>query len=231
MMDIQTKFDILAKLYDLYDETVSPFASACGRGCAACCTCNVTCTTLEGWFMLRPMLANGKPADIESKVSAAPPNRFQPALTINRMVALCVNGDALPPEMNDPGAGPCLWLKEHQCPIYSVRPFACRAMQSTEPCSPGGEACMPDFVLSLNNVMMQYIEALDRPGATGNLIDILAFLSEKENREAYINQQGPRFVPPLAVNRSFCVLMIPPEHRHAIEPFLERIQSIFQQRS
>jgi Fe-S-cluster containining protein len=231
MMDIQTKVDMLAKLYDLFDETVSPYASACGRGCSACCTCNVTCTTLEGWLMIRQMLANGNPVEIEPKVSTAPPNRFQPAVTINHMVALCVNGDALPPEMNDPGAGPCVWLNDNVCPIYSVRPFACRAMLSTEPCSSGGEASMPDFVLSLNNVMMQYIEALDQPGASGNLIDILAFLFDKENQKAYINQQCRKFGPPLAVNRSFSVLMIPPEHRTAIQPFLERIQSIFQRRS
>jgi Fe-S-cluster containining protein len=226
-MDTQTKIKLLAELYALYDETVAAFETACGRGCSACCTCNVTCTTLEGWFMVEHLTAHGQLAAIEPMVSAAPRDRFRPVVTINQMVALCVRGDALPQESNDPGAGPCPWIENHVCPVYAVRPFACHAMLSSEPCHVGGDACMPPFILSLNNVMMQYLEALDRPGASGNMLDILLFLANEKNRDAYISQQCLEFSSPLAANRSFSVLMIPPEHRRSIQPFLNRLQAIF----
>ena len=228
-MDIQTKSKRLTKLYALYDEAVLPFDTACDRGCSACCTCNVTCTTLEGWFIVAQLMARGRLTGIETMVSAAPRNRFHPAVTINQMVALCVRGDALPPESNDPGAGPCTWLEDNLCPFYAVRPFACRAMLSSEPCRVGGEASMPPFILSLNNVMMQYLEALDRPGGSGNMADILKFLADEDNRNAYINQQCHDFSPPLMANRTFSVLMVPPEHRQSIQPILKGVQAIFQE--
>ena len=179
--------------------------------------------------MVEKLIGNDHSAAIDAMASATPPNRFQPAITINQMVMLCARGDELPPESNDPEAGPCAWLQDHTCPLYPVRPFACRAMISTSTCHPGGQACMPPFILSLNNVMMQYLEALDRPGASGNMADVLAFLSRADNRNGYLGQQLQTFEQPLIANHAFPVLMVPPEHRQPMQSFLQRVQAVLKE--
>jgi hypothetical protein len=225
-MDLKTKVDILSGLYALYDEAVAAFHPACGRGCSTCCTCNVTCTTLEGWFLLDRLAARNLPAGGRA-VADGCEGRFQPAITINEMVSRCVSGEDLPEETNDPHAGPCPWLTDGDCPVYAGRPFMCRAMISIQPCRPGTQAAMPPFILSLNNVLLQYLEALDRPGATGNLVDILAFLSDDANRDAYARHLCDAFSAPLIANRSFSVLMVPPEHRRPMQPILEKVAALF----
>ena len=114
--------------------------------------------------------------------AAASPTRYRPAVTLNHMAAFCMQGLDLPEEVNDPAAGSCPCLEADLCPLYAVRPFGCRAMLSTRPCVQGGQAHMPPFILSLNNVIMQYLEAIDRPGGWGNLIDVL-----DKNAEYYEN--------------------------------------------
>ena len=227
-MSIDAKTTILNRLYALYDEVIAPFETACRQGCSACCTCNVTCTTLEGWLMVDHLMACGALDTILEATSSAPSDRFQPALTINHLVALCVRGEAIPEESNDPGAGRCVWLEDQACRLYAVRPFACRSMCSTDICRSGGQANMPPFILSLNHVMMQYLEALDCPGASGNLVDILRFLADDHHRAAYLNSACRDVGPPLAENQSFSVLMIPPEHRDSIQPFLMKAKAILQ---
>ena len=90
---------------------------------------------------------------------------------------------------------------------------------------------MPPFVLSLNNVMMQYLEALDRPGGWGNLIDVLDFLSNQELRNTYFDQTCQLFEPPLLTNQALPVLMVPPEHRQRMQPIIARIQTAIGQTS
>ena len=79
---------------------------------------------------------------------------------------------------------------------------------------------MPPLILSVNNIVMQFIEALDQPGATGNLIDVLQYLSDPDRRRAYEKQEDPAWPSLLVPNQSIPVLMIPPEHREAVQPLL-----------
>lgn len=225
-MEIAQRLAILKKWFDLYDDFMARIDLACGKGCAACCTCNVTGTTLEGLLIYDHLAAGDGLEVLASKVFAAPEGRFQPAITLNQMVEMCVHDLKIPEETNDPGAGPCQWLNDDICPIYAVRPFACRAMCSLENCDISGEAQMPPLALSVNNVMMQYIEALDRPGCSGNLTDILQYLSQQENHQRYINGSESQFPAPLKPNLAFQVLMIPPEHRQEIGPLIEAMQGV-----
>lgn len=223
-MDIEKRLATLKTWFEIYDEFMAGFDPACGKGCAACCTCNVTGTTLEGLLIYDHFKSEGMLDRCHETVSEAPKGRFQPAITLNQMVALCLNDLNIPEETNDPDAGPCIWLKDDLCPIYAIRPFACRAMCSLENCDTTGEAQMPPLVLSANNVMMQFVEALDRPGGSGNIADVLCFLNRPENHQAYVNGMLSKFPEPLKPNLAFEVLMIPPEHRQQIEPLVQRLQ-------
>lgn len=225
-MDIVQRLTTLKKWFGLYDDFMADIGLACGKGCASCCTCNVTGTTLEGLWIYNHLEADGSLKALKAKLSTAPVRRYQPAITLNQMVALCLNDLEIPEETNDPDAGPCLWLEDDLCPLYEQRPFACRAMCSLENCTQSGEAQMPPLVLSANNVMMQFIEALDRPGGSGNIADVLQFLTLKENRQAYTNGTLSVFSDPLKPNLAFEVLMIPPEHRQDMEPLVKALQQV-----
>jgi hypothetical protein len=221
-MNIEDRCERLKSIYAIYDAFIADTQKACRKHCALCCTCNVTATTLEGWLIQDFIRSRGSVSEavLQALPGIAPPRRFKPRVTINGMAELCMRGRPLPEEMNDPEAGGCPLIEGDICPIYEVRPFGCRAMVSTVACDLGGEASMPPLLLSVNNIVLQVIEALDRPGATGNLLDILQYFSDPDRRRAYEKQRDPAWPPPLVDNQSIPVLMIPPEHRDAVQPLL-----------
>lgn len=222
-MDVQSRRGILNNWFELYSEFMSSFEVACAKACATCCTCNVTCTTLEGGLIYEYLVASGEGEALADRLSSVSANRFQPAVTTNALAALLVNGETVPEEVNDPEAGACQWLEKGICTIYEVRPFGCRAMCSSQDCATTGEAVMPPLVLSVNNLMMQYIEALDRPGGTGNLTDVLHYIFREQASPGSRLSDVAQLSPPLLSNRSFPVLMLPPEHRRELEPLLKAI--------
>lgn len=222
-MNIKQRLTLIEKIYLITDAYGVNKGTVCHRGCAACCTCNVTATTLEA-MLIHERLGRGNRTNwLRTRIESVPPKRFQPKLTINQMVRLCAQGKSIPEEANDPAAGMCPLLEDNQCSIYAVRPFGCRAMLSISDCSESGEAHMPPLALSVNNVIMQYLEALDQPGATGNLIDLLRFFEGAANRQSYLQNSPLSLSEGLLANRSFPVLMVPPEHREAVKPLVQSL--------
>lgn len=227
-MDIEKRLKLLEKIYSIHDAYASNTQTACQKGCAACCTCNVTATTMEVRLIYHHLASQDRIEWLEAKVSSPPPGRFQPKITINQMVAICARGEVLPEETNNPMAGACPLLEDDLCSIYSKRPFGCRAMFSSSNCSSGGEAQMPSLMLSINNVIMQYLEAIDQPGGSGNFVDVLRFFTDTANRRSYTH--GEAFLPSkgMLINRSFPVLMVPPEHRISIGPLVQSLKEVIQ---
>jgi len=223
-MDIERQSLLLQEIYRLYDEFIEPYDLACRKGCAPCCTCNVTMTTLEGLLIQRHLDQYGPPGWVVRLLSAQSRPRYQPATTINQLAVLCARDEAVPDDFADPQDGPCAWLSHSACPLYAVRPFGCRAMVSKTDCAATGVADMPEFVLTANNLFSQYIEAIDDQGLTGNLVDILLFLSDPRQRRCYEARQSLAAPQTLLTNRPAPVLMIPPEHRQRIGPLLQAIQ-------
>lgn len=227
-MDVEKRLKLLEKIYRMHDTYTSNTQTVCHKGCAACCTCNVTATTMEVLLVYHHLASQGRTERLEAKASSAPSGRFQPKMTINQMVAMCAQGEDLPEETNDPRAGACILLEDDLCSIYSKRPFGCRAMLSSSDCSLGGEAQMPSLMLSINNVIMQYLEAIDQPGGSGNFIDVLRFFTDTANRRSYTHGEA---IPPskgMLINRSFPVLMVPPEHRSSIGPLVQWLKEVIQ---
>ena len=73
------KFKILKSLYDLYDHHVNEIGTfVCEKGCAACCTCNVTMTSLETAYLFsssghkpqRKFYGSGKSKTLTQKISS-----------------------------------------------------------------------------------------------------------------------------------------------------------------
>jgi Fe-S-cluster containining protein len=228
-MDMQNRLIVLQKLDRIYEDFVAEYEVACRKRCAVCCTCNVTLTTLEGLLLINQVAdEQQKPLFAQIKKSIAQP-RFQPTTSINQMAQMCMLGLDIPDESADPAMGDCPLLDQDTCPVYRSRPFACRAMLSTVSCSPGSQAEITPFVLTVNQVFLQYLEAIDVPGFSGNLIDILTFLSNPLQQRKYQTGQIAAIPAGLTKNLQIPVLMIPPEHRERIGPLLQKVRHAIQQ--
>lgn len=226
-MNIEDRVQRLKRIYEVYERFTAELDRVCTKGCSTCCTCNVTGTTLEGWMISDYIMDQNKDLNqlLGMLCQNAPDRRYQPLVTTNELVTICFQGKEPPEELNDPSAGICPLLDGNFCPVYEVRPFGCRAMISTIDCRQSGEAHMPPLVLSLNNVVMQFIEALDRPGASGNMLDVLSFFLKPENRKTYFEGQSNQLSQNLRANQPYPVLMVPPEHRQPVQSFLRALNA------
>lgn len=224
-----SKWKLLEKLYGIHAGQCARFGLACTRRCASCCTQNVTLTTLEG-LMLWRHLDSGPDSDWRMHLTgAAVPDRYQPRMTLNELADRCARDLDVPEEAPGSRSGTCPFLSRAPdadlCAVYQVRPFGCRAMVSQSICRSGDAARMPEFILTLNTVLLQYIEGLDVPGLSGNLIDVLNFLDAPQNRLNYEQQRVTAPRDSLLKNRPVSILMAPPEHRAEMQPALAAIQA------
>lgn len=225
-MDVAARLTVLDRLYALYDRFVATQVEfACRKGCAACCTCNVTLTTLEAMRILD----RAEPAaDLVARLagSSKARQRFRPTLTTNQIAERVRSGETVLEEGGDPSWGACPLLDEDACSLYDLRPFGCRSFFSLCDCSRQGVADVPPVLVSVNTVFLQTIEHLDRPGCSGNLTDVLMVLASPKNREAYREGRLDCSESGLLSNRAMPVLMVPPEHREAVMPIIQAIRSV-----
>jgi hypothetical protein len=99
-------------------------------------------------------------------------------------------------------------------------------MVSREVCETEGRADMPALIVTVNHVFMQTIEHIDRPGCTGNLVDVLSMLSDGDSRDGYRSGRPDCRRHRLLDNQPMEVLMVPPEHRGRVRPLLDAIHGI-----
>jgi len=226
-MDLETKIALLKQIYTRHDEFFAGRKVACRKFCAACCTCNVTMTTLEGYLIVSSLGQAERKQHQPSVQQTLAGRRFQPQVTINAMAALCVAGQAVPEETSDPRWGRCPFLKQAACTIYHVRPFGCRAMMSKHDCAQTGYAAMDDFTLTVNNVFLQTIEHLHHDGLSGNLSDIIQFIISTDKAETGCGDNLKSPANGLIRNQVLKTLMIPPEHRVQAQPLLRSLGLLF----
>ena len=225
-MNLEQRLMVLKKIYGLYDDVTKHLDVACKKYCAACCTPNVTMTTLEGYLVADHVISNGQADLFENIQGKRSKNRFKPKITTNRLADLCMKGDNPPEEEKKHSNKSCPVLKDILCPIYEVRPFGCRCFISTHDCNKKGYADVDPFVMTLNTLFMQFIEHIDSKGFSGNFADVLLLMASNENRGNYkrkiLTYSGADFVPNLKIK----VLMVPPEHRMKVKPVLGALLSI-----
>ncbi|MBI9089529.1 MAG: YkgJ family cysteine cluster protein [Desulfobacterium sp.] len=210
------RLDKLRQLYDLYDTFMAKTDLVCHKGCATCCTCNVTITSLELDY-IKATLGSGTAESPRERVEKRlAGKRFQPKTTINGFARLCMEGSEIPEEENDPAWGECPLLLNNTCTIYPARPFGCRSLVSQEDCSRSGVATLSPLVLTVNNLFMQYIEQMDCNGISGNLSDMILTGSSPSLSTGIVTIS----------NQAVPVLMVPPEHREQVGPLLQDMAGI-----
>ncbi|MDX9785514.1 MAG: YkgJ family cysteine cluster protein [Desulfobacterales bacterium] len=226
MAPIQQKIKILNRIYAVYDQFTATLNMVCEKYCSDCCTCNVTLTTLEAYSLVAHLTGKGDTTLFHKLESLSGQKRFRPTITTNRLAQLCLRGEPVPEEESDPSWGKCPFLHQAACSIYSLRPFGCRCLLSSQKCSAIGCAEIPSFVLTVNTVFMQVIEHADRNGLTGNLIDLIPWMAEKANRQKYESAMLSGDEGGLIANRPMPCLMVPDAHREALKDIIATLQRI-----
>ena len=209
----------------VYDRFVTSLGEmACRKFCAACCSRNVTMTTLEGLHFLNGLAADGRAPELAALTRGPRDQGFRPRWTTNQMAAFCREGREPPEDAVDHDDSRCPFLADDACALYGLRPFGCRCMVSRQPCGARGYADVDDWILTVNTVFLQTIEHIDRPGCFGNLQDVLLALAPEAQRAAYAAGKPPADAPGLIPNHPAPMLLVPPEHRARMAPILAEIQ-------
>ena len=206
---------MLNDIYRVFDTEVANIDFVCRKGCSTCCTQSVTMTTMEGALISAYLEAQGMELPDFPDTSI----RVKPSLTTNQFAACFLEGQPPAEEADEPWVfEPCVFLENDCCTIYPVRPFGCRSFGSTVNCGDGGMAETPEWFISLDTVINQFIEHIDRGGSWGNLIDVLQ----------HLQKDGPFFGKRerLLPNQPLPGLLIPPEDLEKIAGLLARLGSI-----
>ncbi len=213
------KEEIIKKLYELYQRETAHMSFACKKGCTACCTQNVTMTATEGEMILNFMVNEDRLEETNNILRQAK-TTYIPQSTPNNSC-----GDQNTADENWDFT-PCYFLKENNCSIYPVRPFACRCFFSTSPCSLDQPAEQPEWLASLNWMMIQLIEHVGQGEFWGNMTDILLELSS-QGRYIGRDWQGEG----IKVDRArFRLLKAEPVREFVVDPLAQRKIELFLQR-
>ncbi|MFO8083927.1 MAG: hypothetical protein R6U27_06370 [Desulfobacterales bacterium] len=224
-MNLKNKLAILKEIYRLYEQFLEDYTFVCQKYCADCCTCNVTLTTLEGYYLVDNLFGENK-TEYLLRLKNSAEKRFQPKYTFNKIAAIFAQGKDIEEEQCDPSWGRCPFLDKSHCIFYTFRPFGCRCMVSTSCCKETGFAKMPPLVITANNVFMQFIEHVDSNGYSGNFADVLKWIGDENNRKGYAQDQHREPYQSFAKNMPLPVLMVPPEHRTKLVNLLSALNSL-----
>lgn len=225
-MSIDEKRNALIHLYHVLEEIHEDRSSFCHQGCSDCCTQHITMTSLEGYhlfdYLIQSTRHNATPHLFLSEQRHHPP----PA-TINTWAKRCAENNEMVEDGQTadttPAVGVCPLLAEHRCTVYPARPLACRIMISQKDCRLSGLADMKSVDVTINNVMMQFVEHIDQNGLTGHMFDIMTYLFRADHRHTYESTGILDVAPGLLQNQPLTVLMVPPEHRPTIGPVLHKL--------
>ena len=222
-MTFGDKLQQLEALYGAYEDITAEMEVACAKGCADCCTQNVVLTTLEG-CRLAEQLAGDQPDIFDALRSEIESPRFIPKITTNRLAKFCMEGREPPEETLAPSHTRCPMLSESVCTAYPFRPFGCRCMVSQIRCADTGQSEMDDFTVTVNTVILQFIEHIDAKGCSGNLVDILLLFESETNRRRYRQGYDVCSSSAFVSNSPIPLLMVPPEHQKRLGPWLLSIR-------
>ncbi|HMK37402.1 MAG TPA: YkgJ family cysteine cluster protein [Desulfomonilaceae bacterium] len=223
MTTVDLKKALLLCVYETYDESVREFQTACTRHCVACCTNRVIATTAEAALVLNYVEELGKKDLLNKALSELPTAGGQHVISMNALAEYCL-GKQEPPGANGKwDTGPCQLMEGDECPVYQVRPLACRCMWSSQMCKAGGHAVMDPIMVSLAGVFQQIVEHVDSGGLYGNFAYLLAAMNDPKTAAEYRSGQVLNPTPFLVQTHPNPGFIVQPEHRRQIGGYLGRL--------
>jgi len=179
---------ILKSIYQSFDSWAADIKIACHRGCATCCTQDVTMTEIEGSYIVDDISTSGRLDWLADKVMKQELPLHPPLYTTNEFAQACLDGKDI-----DPGMGifdrSCPFLENNNCTIYETRPFSCRSFVSQQVCQPGSSAVIPQYYLSAATAVSQLIEHLAQHQYWGNMLHLLYAIIQKRGYGQDKNKQ------------------------------------------
>ncbi len=219
---------ILEIIFERFDNWSTQFGFACNKGCAVCCTTDVSITAPEGELILDHILTFHTIQWLTDKLNIPPVQRslFQ---TTNDYAKACLEGRESEGEEIRQG-GICAFLEDNCCSIYPARPFSCRCFASTVCCRQEESALLPPEYISAATAVSQIIEHVGQFGLWGAMIDVLTLQAAAAG---YLSPAG-RFAENLSVARGNCLTAQPLpgfliEEKHA-EKVTDLLKDIFSAR-
>ena len=173
------KKTILTSIYRNFDSWAGQFSLGCRKGCAACCTQDVTATAVESELVIDYISGNQMESWLVERLDRDLP-RMTPSSTTNEYAHDCLEGIERDPETAANG-GICPFLEEGECSIYPVRPFSCRSFASTVPCRPGNSAVIFPYYLTAVTAVSQIIEHLSQRYFWGNMLHVVYLLAQQNS--------------------------------------------------
>ncbi|MBU2551807.1 MAG: YkgJ family cysteine cluster protein [Proteobacteria bacterium] len=223
MNGLRQKLELLNVIETVFDRFVSDnYQTACQKGCAACCTHDVTATTLEAHRLLARLKEPGREDLWDRIAAAAAADLFRPRMTTNLLAMFCMNREEPPDEAPGPNPGPCPLLVDETCAAYEDRPLGCRGMFSLIRCQPGREAELPPELATVATTCWQIVEHLDGGGLYGNLTDLLLALRDEKNAFQY-ETRDQLVLQGLPPTRPVPGFLIPPEQMEPVGAFIEQL--------
>ncbi len=214
--DLKDTYDALLAIYTFYEDFTADIPVACRSGCNTCCTASVTATSLEINYMVKMAGVFSTPGVVNRISSCLNGPVYRPVSTINQSASRCMAGREPAPEHGTHGLGKCPMLnKEGLCSVYAFRPFACRAMSSESACKKAGGAFMQSFLITINLVIYQIIEHMDRGGQYGNMLDLL--IVGMKTGEGIIKGDH------ILTNQELPGFIIPPDELPRFKSFMRRL--------
>ncbi len=171
----------LFTLYREFENWSNQLTFACQKGCANCCTQNVTMTQLEGELILQFIRTKKMEVWFANALETLH-EIHPPSITANDYAAACLQGQEVEPGGKDNPTA-CPFLENECCKIYVVRPFGCRCFGSLTRCTPGQTALLPEYYITASTAIMQIIENLDQGRYWGNIIHTLLSLCDREENQ------------------------------------------------
>ncbi|PIE70328.1 MAG: hypothetical protein CSA22_08235 [Deltaproteobacteria bacterium] len=227
-MQLDRKLGFLVAVYHTFETWAGDVPVSCKPGCADCCTRNVTATTLEAFYLLSELPEAQTWMEKINKIVDLP--RFQPAMTLNTLASCLRDGGEPPEEVSDPAWWPCPFLDaKGLCGVYDRRPFGCRCFHSATACGTEGLSTPDMFIMTVSQVMLQFLEQVDQPGYAGNFIDLVRAMMAAGGADAYAEGRLSISEPGVQPCRSIPLLLVPPEDQMRIRPYLETLQRLYRE--
>ncbi len=222
------KEEILVAIYKEFENWSSRMHFACRKGCASCCTQNVTLTALEG-SRIHAFIQKQQKEQWFAEILQSTPPRTGPRITSNDYASLCIQGQEADPDEGQ-NLSPCPFLAHKKCLIYEVRPFSCRCFASLTSCTPHQPAELPEYYISASTAIMQLIEHLGQFDLWGNMLDVLqaqCYLPPNQTTTDYLVDKSLPIKTRKQILKAKPLpgFLIPEEDYRQIEPLLTEIFS------
>ena len=166
------KKQILDIIFDRFENWSKQFGFACNKGCAVCCTTDVSITAPEGELLLNYIIDQHDQQWLSEKLDITPSHRPL-SQTTNEYARACLEGVESETEERRLG-GVCPFLQDNICTVYPARPFSCRCFASTICCRRGGNAVLPPEYLSAATAVSQIIEHVGQFSLWGIMVEVVA---------------------------------------------------------